>query len=47
MPLTVAVVAPGSMGAGAGQRLTENGVTVLTSLAGRSTASEKRARAVS
>ncbi len=44
MTLTVAIVAPGSMGAGVGKRLTENGVAVLTSLAGRSAASEKRAR---
>ena len=33
---TVAIIAPGNMGAGIGQRLTENKVTVLTSLAGRS-----------
>jgi L-threonate 2-dehydrogenase len=44
MTLTVAIIAPGNMGAGVGRRLTENGVTVLTSLAGRSAASEKRAR---
>ncbi|HXX26307.1 MAG TPA: DUF1932 domain-containing protein [Pseudolabrys sp.] len=44
MSLTVAIVAPGNMGAGVGKRLTENGVTVLTSLADRSEASEKRAR---
>jgi len=44
MSLTVAIIAPGNMGAGVGKRLTENGVTVLTSLAGRSGASEKRAR---
>jgi putative dehydrogenase len=41
---TVAVVAPGNMGAGVGRRLTENKVTVLTSLAGRSEESAKRAR---
>jgi len=41
----VAIVAPGNMGAGVGQRLTENKVTVLTSLAGRSADSEKRAKA--
>ena len=40
---TVAIVAPGSMGSGIGQRLTENKVTVLTSLAGRSEESAKRA----
>jgi len=44
MPPTVAIVAPGSMGAGVGRRLTENGVTVLTSLSGRSEASATRAR---
>ena len=44
MTPTVAIIAPGNMGAGVGQRLTENGVSVLTSLAGRSAASEKRAR---
>jgi putative dehydrogenase len=44
MTLTVAIVAPGNMGAGVGQRLTENGVAVLTSLAGRSAASVERAR---
>ena len=44
MPPTVAIIAPGNMGAGVGKRLTENGVTVLTSLAGRSGASERRAR---
>jgi len=41
---TVAVVAPGNMGAGVGRRLAENKVTVLTSLAGRSEESAKRAR---
>jgi 3-hydroxyisobutyrate dehydrogenase-like beta-hydroxyacid dehydrogenase len=41
---TVAIIAPGNMGAGVGRRLTENRVTVLTSLAGRSEASVKRAR---
>jgi putative dehydrogenase len=44
MSLTVAIIAPGNMGAAVGKRLTENGVTVLTSLTGRSGASEKRAR---
>jgi putative dehydrogenase len=44
MSVTVAIVAPGNMGAGVAKRLTENGVTVLTSLAGRSAASERRAR---
>jgi 3-hydroxyisobutyrate dehydrogenase-like beta-hydroxyacid dehydrogenase len=41
---TVAVIAPGNMGASVGRRLTENKVTVLTSLAGRSGESVKRAR---
>lgn len=41
---TVTIVAPGNMGAGVGRRLTENKVTVLTSLAGRSEESVKRAR---
>jgi len=41
---TVAVVAPGNMGAGVGRRLTANKVTVLTSIAGRSEESAKRAR---
>jgi 3-hydroxyisobutyrate dehydrogenase-like beta-hydroxyacid dehydrogenase len=40
---TVAIIAPGNMGAGVAKRLTENKVTVLTSLAGRSAASAKRA----
>jgi L-threonate 2-dehydrogenase len=42
--LTVAVIAPGNMGAGVGRRLTENKAIVLTSLAGRSKASVNRAR---
>ncbi|MFN3658848.1 MAG: DUF1932 domain-containing protein [Pseudolabrys sp.] len=44
MTPTVAIIAPGSMGAGVGRRLAENKVTVLTSLAGRSEASTLRAR---
>lgn len=44
MSLTVAIIAPGAMGAGVGQRLAENKVTVLTSLAGRSEASAARAQ---
>ena len=40
----VAVIAPGAMGAAVGKRLTENGVTVLTVLEGRSADSVKRAR---
>ena len=45
MSLTVAIVAAGAMGSGVAKRLTENDVTVLTSLAGRSAASAKRAEA--
>ncbi len=45
MTPTVAIIAPGNMGSGIAQRLTENNVTVLTSLAGRGEASVKRARA--
>src|SRR5215216_4728701 len=42
---TVAVIAPGNMGAAVGARLVENGLTVVTSLAGRSKASAERAAA--
>jgi 3-hydroxyisobutyrate dehydrogenase-like beta-hydroxyacid dehydrogenase len=45
MTFTVALVAPGNMGAAVARRLAENGVRVLTSLTGRSAASEARARA--
>jgi L-threonate 2-dehydrogenase len=45
MPISVAIVAPGNMGAAIGRRLTDNGVRVLTSLAGRSAASARRAEA--
>jgi 3-hydroxyisobutyrate dehydrogenase-like beta-hydroxyacid dehydrogenase len=45
MSISVAIVAPGNMGAGIGRRLRDNGVDVLTSLAGRSGASAKRAEA--
>ena len=41
----IAVVAMGEMGAGFAQRLVERGARVLTSLAGRSEASAKRANA--
>ena len=44
MTLTVGIIAPGNMGAGVGRRLTENKVTVISSLAGRSAASVSRAR---
>jgi putative dehydrogenase len=40
---TVAVIAPGNMGAAIGARLCASGADVLTSLAGRSEASKKRA----
>ncbi len=39
----IAVIAPGEMGAGIGQRLHERGARVITSLAGRTAASGKRA----
>ena len=42
---TVAVVAQGAMGAGVGARLVKHGLHVITSLAGRSEASAKRAKA--
>ena len=42
---TIAVVAMGEMGAGVAARLVERGARVLTSLAGRSEASAKRANA--
>src|SRR6185437_515233 len=45
MTPTVAIIAPGNMGSGVAQRLTENKVKVLTSLTGRSAASAERARA--
>ncbi len=45
MPPVVAIIAQGAMGAGMAHRLTDHGVTVLTSLAGRSAASRARAAA--
>jgi L-threonate 2-dehydrogenase len=45
MPKTIAVIAPGAMGAAVARRLTEHGAKVLTSLAGRSTATVRRAEA--
>ena len=45
MTLTVAIIAPGNMGAAVGGRLTQNKVNVLTSIAGRSQASVNRANA--
>jgi L-threonate 2-dehydrogenase len=41
---TIAIIAPGAMGAAIGRRLTEHKVPVLTSLAGRSEMSAKRAQ---
>ena len=43
--MTVAIVAPGNMGAAVARRLVDNGVTVLTTLSGRSAASFSRAQA--
>jgi putative dehydrogenase len=43
MQPVVAIVSPGNMGAAVGARLVEHGVEVLTTLDGRSTASESRA----
>lgn len=40
----VAVIAPGMMGAGVGKRLADNGLKVLTSLAGRSQDTASRAK---
>jgi putative dehydrogenase len=45
MAPVVAVIAAGAMGAAVGRRLTDHGVTVLTSLAGRSAATAARAAA--
>jgi 3-hydroxyisobutyrate dehydrogenase-like beta-hydroxyacid dehydrogenase len=45
MPPTIAIIAPGAMGAGVASCLTAKGVTVLTSLDGRSEASRQRAAA--
>ena len=45
MAPVIAVIAAGVMGSGVAARLTERGVTVLTSLAGRSAATAKRAAA--
>jgi len=44
MKPTVALIAPGNMGAAVGKRLTENGLQVLTLLEGRTEASRARAR---
>lgn len=45
MTPVVAVIAPGMMGAGVGKRLADNGLKVLTSLAGRSEETKARAKA--
>jgi len=45
MSPVVAVIAPGAMGAAVGKRLVENGLTVLTTLAGRSGETRARAKA--
>ena len=45
MTPVVAVIAPGAMGAAVGKRLVDNGVKVLTSLAGRSQETAARAKA--
>jgi putative dehydrogenase len=40
---TIAVIAPGAMGSAVGRRLVQHGATVVTSLAGRSEATRRRA----
>jgi putative dehydrogenase len=45
MVISVTIVAAGNMGAGIGRRLADNGARVLTSVAGRSAASARRAEA--
>jgi 3-hydroxyisobutyrate dehydrogenase-like beta-hydroxyacid dehydrogenase len=45
MTPVVAVIAPGAMGAAVGKRLVDNGVKVLTALAGRSAETAQRAAA--
>lgn len=45
MPPTIAIIAPGAMGAGVANCLTAQGVRVITSLDGRSEASRRRAAA--
>ena len=44
MTPTVAVIAPGAMGAAVGKRLADNGLKVLTSLRGRSAETQVRAK---
>src|SRR5689334_19492290 len=43
MSKTIAILAPGAMGSAVARRLSENGARVLTSLKGRSEATQKRA----
>jgi len=45
MSVVVAVIAPGAMGAAVGKRLVDNGAKVLTSLKGRSSETQARAKA--
>lgn len=45
-PPTIAILSPGSMGAGVAQRLAQRGATVLTSLEGRSARSIGRAQSM-
>jgi L-threonate 2-dehydrogenase len=45
MTYTVAIISPGAMGSAIGARLNSHGITVLTSLEGRSPASQERAEA--
>src|SRR4051794_14829991 len=45
MSTSIAILAPGAMGSAVARRLKENGARVLTSLAGRSEATAKRAAA--
>lgn len=47
MPPTIAIIAPGAMGAGVANCLTAKGVTVFTSLEGRGPASVQRAASAS
>lgn len=44
MALRIAIVAPGEMGSGVGRKLVQHGLTVLTSLHGRSVTSAERAK---
>ncbi|MFZ0524699.1 MAG: NAD(P)-binding domain-containing protein, partial [Xanthobacteraceae bacterium] len=44
MTPVIAIIAPGAMGAAVGKRLTDSGLRVLTSLAGRSAETVARAK---